>query len=643
MIKYGGMNIHKRLVRWAKDAWDLPLVYRVPAIVFLGLLLFYIVIFVPSKQVVLSYAEKDTCVSHFALLPGLLQQSGNERFRVRAAGAVTAMGIPLFATKACITPTQAPIEGIYNEAVSWGGVLFKKVFAVQVGKPPVARLDVLNKPIPSTQPLVVPFSAKDGVFDYELTVGSRGASCAAHEQGIVCDVPALKLRQGKTYRLKLERFFSKDKPEVIANQKIKTLAATRVVKTSVKPGEMIYSKPRSFTLSFDKALKSVKASLYLVEGKKKQPIKTTSVQKGKTLTVKVAADLPRSKSFSLSLTGLEAVDGSGLEKPYVLGFRTSGGPKVTGVSTGSTGVPLGATIAVSFDQTLSSKQDISRLVRLSGGAVYAGASGNQLFVRLASVPRCGDFSIRFEGGIKSQYDIGGNSAWSFSGRTICHTTQTIGYSVGGRPIVAYVFGSGSAVLFTGAIHGNEIGTRALMYYWIDELEANARSIPAGRSVVVVPEINPDGAAIGTRTNAHNVDLNRNFATSDWRKDITDVNNRPFPGGGGSSAMSEPETRVIAGYAASLRPTLILSYHSIGGVVAANQAGASSAYAATYSRLSGYGNVTGQSGETFDYSISGTADDYYAQKLGIASVLVELSSHSSSQSWLNRAAMWAMLR
>jgi protein MpaA len=489
----------------------------------------------------------------------------------------------------------------------------------------------------------VPFSAKDGVFDYKLIVGAKKASCAPHEKGIVCDVPALKLRQGKAYQLSLERIFGRNKPEVIADQKIKTLAATRVVKTSVKPGEMIYSKPRSFTLTFDKTLRGVKASLYLIDGKKKQPIKMTSTQKGKTLTIKLAADLPRSKTFALSLSQLEAVDGSGLEKAYTLGFKTSGGPRVTGVSTGATGIPLDATIAISFDQVLSSKQDLSGLVRLSGGAVYAGASGNQLFVRLASVPRCGDFSIRLESGIKSQYDIGGNSAWSFSGRTICHTTQTIGYSAGGRPIVAYVFGSGPAVLFTGAIHGNEIGTRALMYYWIDELEANARSIPAGRSVAVVPEINPDGVAAGTRTNAHNVDLNRNFATSDWRKDITDVNNHPFPGGGGSSAMSEPETRVIAGYAASLRPSLIVSYHSIGGVVAANQAGASGAYAATYSRLSGYGNVTGQSGETFDYAISGTADDYYAQRLGIASVLVELSSHSSSQSWLNRSAMWAMLR
>ncbi len=314
-----------------------------------------------------------------------------------------------------------------------------------------------------------------------------------------------------------------------------------------------------------------------------------------------------------------------------------------GISVGSTGVPLGVTTAITFDQTLSAKQDISKLVTLAGGATLAGRAGNQLFISLTAVPRCGDFSVRLGSGIQSSYGVAGSSGWAFSGRTICHTTSTIGYSVEGRPISAYTFGSGPAVLYTAAIHGNEISTKSLLYYWIDTLEANARSIPAGRSVVVVPEINPDGVALGSRTNAHNVDLNRNFATSDWRKDITDINNRPFPGGGGSAPMSEPETQAIGGFVQRLRPSLVLSYHSIGGLLAANQAGSSNTYAATYSRLSGYRNTTGQTSETFEYSISGTADDWYAQKLGIASILIELGSQTYSQFGQNESAMWAMLR
>jgi len=644
MVKYEPMDIRKRLDRWARDAWDLPLIYRVPALVVVSLFLLYAITFLPSKEVVFSYAAKETCVTHFTLLPELLRQSGDSRFKLRAASIFSVAGVPIISAKACVSAAKTPKSGAYQEAISLGGgALFKKTFVVRAGNPPVANVAILSEPIPTTRPLAIALSSADKVFGYRIAVNGHYAPCMPKEAGVACDIPALKLRQGTAYMFQLERFFNQDAPEVVANQKVVTLAATKVIHASVKAGSTVYSKPRSFTFAFDKTIQSVKPQLYLMNGKKKQAIPITSTRSGKTLTVRVAADLPRSKTFSLALSSLQATDGSSLAAPYALGFKTSGGPKVIGVNMGSTGVPQGSMIVISFDQTLSAKQDVSRLVSLSGGVAYAGKSGKQLYVRVASVPRCGDFSIRLGNAIQSNYDIGGSSAWSFFGRTVCHSTQTIGYSVNGSPITAYTFGSGPAVLYTGAIHGNEVSTSSLMYSWIDDLEANARSIPSGRSVVVVPKLNPDGVAAGTRTNAHNVDLNRNFATSDWRKDITDVNNRPFPGGGGNSPMSEPEVRVIAGFAASLHPSLILSYHSIGGVVAANQAGSSGAYASTYSRLSGYGNVTGQSGETFDYSISGTADDYYAQKLGIASVLVELGSHSYSQFGLNRSAMWAMLQ
>lgn len=638
------MSTRKRLVKWAKKAWGLPLIYKVPAIVTFLLILLYLIIFLPSKEIELSYAEKDTCVNHLTFFPGLLRQSDDLRFKVKAEGAISVAGVGIVATKACITPVQAPVAGVSRTAVSLGGGwLFKKKFVVRSGQPPVANVTILGKPLPTSQPLAIQLSSTDKIFHYQVEVGGKSTACTSGEKTILCDIPRLKLLQGKAYSLRLERIFRADAPQIVADQKVMTLAATRVVKTSVKNGSTVYSKPRSFVFYFDKPLKSVTPQLYMWNGKKKQLIPTSNTYSGKTLTVKVTKDLLRSKTFTLALASLQATDGSSLAAPYALTFKTSGGPKVVGINMGSTGIPLGSTIVISLDQTLSAGQNITKLVTTTGGASFAGKAGNQIYVNLAAVPRCSDFSIKLSNDIRSNYEIAGGSGWSFSGRTICHTTQTIGYSALGRPITAYVFGSGPAVLYTGAIHGNEVSTSSLMYYWVDELEANARSIPAGRSVVVVPEVNPDGVAAGTRTNAHNVDLNRNFATNDWRKDITDVNNNPFPGGGGTAPMSEPETRVIAGYVQQLRPSLILSYHSVGGVVAANQARASNAYAATYSRLSGYGNVTGQSSETFDYQISGTADDWYAQKAGIASVLVELGSHTYSQFGLNQAAMWAMLR
>ena len=106
-------------------------------------------------------------------------------------------------------------------------------------------------------------------------------------------------------------------------------------------------------------------------------------------------------------------------------------------------------------------------------------------------------------------------------------------------------------------------------------------------------------------------------------------------------MSEPETKAMATFIGRLQPRLVLSYHSIGGLLVANQAGVSSAYARTYTNLSGYANTTG-SDSTFEYAISGTADDYYAERLGVPSIVIELGSHSYHQFERNQKAMWAML-
>ena len=632
-----------RLVGWALGVWDLPLIYRVPVLVFLVLFSLYAVIFFPQKEIRFSYAANETCVKHLTLFPDMLRQSGDGDFKLRADSFVAIGGVRVAAMRACVLPVQAPAAGEHSIALApGGGWLFKKSLSIKADRPPVADARALEHPIPSSLPLSIGLNTTDRVFEYRLVSGGKAAKCVSKDKAVECALPSLKLSQGKKYPLLLERLFRGERTGVVLDQKITTLSATRIVKASIKQGETVYSKPRSITFAFDKVLKEVEPKLYRVNGVKKQEIKLSSIQKDKKLIITLDTDLPRSATFSLALKSLQAVDGSSLEKPYTLTFKTSGGPKVVGVNMGSTGIPLGSTLVVTFDQTLSNKQDITKLVKTSGGAALSGKNGNQVFINLAAVPRCGDFSVALANEIKSNYEIAGGSAWSFAGRTICHSTQVIGFSAGGRPITAYSFGSGPAVLYTGAIHGNETSTQSLMYAWIDELEANARSIPAGRSVVIIPAINPDGIAAGTRTNAHNVDLNRNFSTGDWRKDITDVNNNPFPGGGGDRPMSEPEVQALAGFVQGLQPSLVLSYHSIGGLVAANQAGASSAHASTYASLSGYANTTGQS-DTFEYSVSGTADDWYAQKLGVASVLIELSSHYYSQFSLNRAAMWAMLR
>lgn len=94
---------------------------------------------------------------------------------------------------------------------------------------------------------------------------------------------------------------------------------------------------------------------------------------------------------------------------------------------------------------------------------------------------------------------------------------SIGRSVLGRPIDAvhftppgYARARPPALLF-GAIHGDEPAGQLVLERLADELVER----PPGRDTWIVPCVNPDGLVAGTRNNAADVDLNRNFAAASW--------------------------------------------------------------------------------------------------------------------------------
>ena len=124
------------------------------------------------------------------------------------------------------------------------------------------------------------------------------------------------------------------------------------------------------------------------------------------------------------------------------------------------------------------------------------------------------------------------------------------HSVEGRKIEYIRFGSGEKTsLIVGAIHGDEPASKILAR----KLSTNFRQSPnlfEGHQIIVVPVINPDGLAAGTRGNANEVDLNRNFPTSN-RKNTPEF---------GMEGFSEPESRALGMLQNRYQPELIISIH-----------------------------------------------------------------------------------
>lgn len=121
-------------------------------------------------------------------------------------------------------------------------------------------------------------------------------------------------------------------------------------------------------------------------------------------------------------------------------------------------------------------------------------------------------------------------------------------------------GVGADVLVVAGVHGEEPETTVL-------LSSALRTVAPGRlAVAVVLAANPDGLARGTRGNANDVDLNRNFPDGAWspspvfhrftRVEPQDVRLSP-----GTHPGSEPEVGALVALVARLAPRFVVSIHA----------------------------------------------------------------------------------
>ena len=199
--------------------------------------------------------------------------------------------------------------------------------------------------------------------------------------------------------------------------------------------------------------------------------------------------------------------------------------------------------------------------------------------------------------------------------------EVVGRSTEGRPIELIVLGSPEApvVLLFGVIHGNEPIGRDVLECLATDLRGQPDVLRRNR-VVIVPVVNPDGLARGTRGNARGVDLNRNFPSRNWQAKSRH----------GEYPSSEEETRVLLKVLRQFRPERILSIHSPLDCI--NFDGPAATVAARFAALTGYPLKP-----YIGYPTPGSFGSYAGGDLAIPTLTIETASHDDV------ATGWTRLR
>jgi protein MpaA len=214
--------------------------------------------------------------------------------------------------------------------------------------------------------------------------------------------------------------------------------------------------------------------------------------------------------------------------------------------------------------------------------------------------------------------LGGENGGTTAAQRLRPARVQLGRSERGRLIVAVHTGSsqGLPVLVVGCIHGTECAGIAI-----------ARALERVRTrhdLWVIPDLNPDGYAAGTRQNGRGVDLNANWS-SGWRG-----GGRPwdtyYPG---PRPFSERETRIARNLILRIRPRVTVWYHQHMNLVWA------------WGQSSRAGRVyAGTTGMRFYHHhwLGGTAPNWQNHHLpGTASFVVELPAGSLTRAQVRRHA------
>jgi len=208
--------------------------------------------------------------------------------------------------------------------------------------------------------------------------------------------------------------------------------------------------------------------------------------------------------------------------------------------------------------------------------------------------------------------------------------DVFGQSVLGKPLKAYVLGDGAnKTMIFGDFHGNERSVPDVVKCLLQYLKQHPEKWPDCK-IILIPYANPDGWAAGTRVNAHQVDINRNFHGT-WKSVGRTARNYPGP-----RPDSEPETTAIERLVDRYHPTKIVSIHQPLHML--NWTGSpGKRLASVMHKANGY-----PISDDVGYATPGSFGDYCGGK-GIAIVTMELPNEGAPEAWAkNREALLAAI-
>ncbi|MEI7770968.1 MAG: M14 family metallopeptidase [Chloroflexales bacterium] len=222
---------------------------------------------------------------------------------------------------------------------------------------------------------------------------------------------------------------------------------------------------------------------------------------------------------------------------------------------------------------------------------------------------------------------------------------TLGRSTQGRPIQVVQVGDGPRKLVVvGDTHGGpEANTYQLTLQLIDYFRASPEAVPPGVRLYLIPSLNPDGMALGTRFDGAGVDLNRNMNTdldacpeNDWSPTVQGARGI-VSDTGGPYPDSQVESRLIRAFLLDAAGAIFI--HSNAGMVfpASCEHAPSIALAQAYAAGAGYAYRRYWP----SYTITGGMSDW-AGGLGIAAITPELVTGDRSEYEQNLAGLQAVL-